>query len=1496
MRRIILVIVFLLLSAIAVFGQENNVVITSPIPVSELSGTVEVVGTANPADMRSYFLEVAEYGVDPPIWLPVSLPSSSPVQDGLLSQWDTTLQVEGIYQLRLHVVLESGERLYYVVQPLRITNVAEPPPTAIPTPVPVTESSVTLQITGSDGEVFQSELSPAALRSVGDSINSFFRAAPGLQLIGHLSEQYLDGVADGIETLPTCLWTISNQAEAEACQAEWEQADDLAYEYAWESRDEWREVAIVGGGHEAAGKFTLEIVSAIVGHAPGVGLASAVIGTIYLAYELEVGVDSLVAATMANYTNVELNRANEMVSHYAASEETEQPLASDAPQAEQPADAGLSMISTPRPVGMPITVDVEFTGNPDACPALEAPMAVDVVLVMDVSGSMQGTRLAAAKSAAISFVQQLNPDSDNVGLVTFTGEASILSQLGGSFDTIIGMISGLEAEGGTAIHAGLTAGHNVLQGSGRFGTVPVVLLLSDGQSDPEEARAAAARIRSDNAQVLTVGVGEGTDQGLLASLASGPQDYLYSRSNQGLRELFTETAFRLTTGRILAHDVSIRVHVNSGYFSVAENLLTDGATVTPNDVVEWHIPAVYEGTTSRRSLVVEPMFSGDASVGTVEITYGECEDGDVVAVPFYQTPTITIVTAGEAAGTTPEDVLQVGTATTGTLDAFDAERWVIDVRETELFTVVVMGAGSDLPPEIYSGDAEAYYTPLYSIPIDESSAALPSAVSSLESNAQGLLLTGWHQNHQGATPPAAQANNRRGRLSVYRIDNPDLFWFYLQSNGQDDSGSYSVTIEEGFADDPPPIYAGGPSITYTAEEQGVQVYALQGAAAPDPVTITYQNEDNPYASVRAVSLDGELIEPLYAIRDSDSSEYVLVFALRGSGPYRLVVQGSGDYTLTTTPGDQLAIDRGALSIGQTRTSRLQADRFDRWNFEGQFGSGVTIIMRSQDREADPYLRLIGPEGAVIAYNDDYDDLNAQIGPLALPSNGSYTIVASDARNDNIEYELILDRFDLPSPVNEEIASGQVVQGTLFQGRDDNWLFDGRVGQTVMVSMRGVEDRLDPYLILTGPDGDEVAFNDDYIGRDAQIGPLVLQADGQYTITVSGQRSSGGDYELWFMLQDASTVDLEPRQWSLGQQVFIVNPQGAWLRQQPTSNSNVVTTDLIRGDSITIAGDPLFDGVQWWWPVHDNERGHRGWLEENSLDERLGAAWAVGQELIITNAQGAWLRQHPDSNADVVSTDLMSGDPVTITGDAVFDGQQWWWPIEDMRRSIRGWVEENSIGEGSPSAGAAFSGQTGATVQVIPAQSLNLRFGPGTGFDVVSNASRNDTLPAFGRNLDGTWLQVTLSDGQNAWVYTSLITVANAGDDINNLPVTAYGVGNCVRITADSSRRLGWDWCVNSVVVVPGQGIRVHTSRTAFTSSGYRLDIYSDVGNRNMYLTDNLGNRYDFTTLGGAASRTTNHRNGTTSYAWYLFPFPDSNATALTFHDDDQSVVISWNPR
>ncbi|RMH77078.1 MAG: VWA domain-containing protein, partial [Calditrichaeota bacterium] len=157
---------------------------------------------------------------------------------------------------------------------------------------------------------------------------------------------------------------------------------------------------------------------------------------------------------------------------------------------------------SPNPVetGELVTVTLQLEAISTSCKQ-QARNPLDVVLVMDHSDSMGDTILTLlglaqskidnAKKAATAFVDKMDMNLDRVALVAFNDEASLRQPLGSDAAGVKTAIDRLDVDGGTEIDAGLQAAYQELAAHGRPEATQIILILSDGQSDPEAAIQAA---------------------------------------------------------------------------------------------------------------------------------------------------------------------------------------------------------------------------------------------------------------------------------------------------------------------------------------------------------------------------------------------------------------------------------------------------------------------------------------------------------------------------------------------------------------------------------------------------------------------------------------------------------------------------------------------------------------------------------------------------------------------------------------------------------------------------------------------------------------------------------------------------------------------------------------------------------------------------------------------------------------------------------------------
>ncbi len=110
---------------------------------------------------------------------------------------------------------------------------------------------------------------------------------------------------------------------------------------------------------------------------------------------------------------------------------------------------------------------------------------VDIVFVIDVSGSMSGTKIDQTRQALETIITELRP-TDRFTMVTFSSEIKVWRNellLANNNNKGIGtqFARGLVAQGGTDFNGGLIQGINILLENALVTSIPLVLMLTDGE-------------------------------------------------------------------------------------------------------------------------------------------------------------------------------------------------------------------------------------------------------------------------------------------------------------------------------------------------------------------------------------------------------------------------------------------------------------------------------------------------------------------------------------------------------------------------------------------------------------------------------------------------------------------------------------------------------------------------------------------------------------------------------------------------------------------------------------------------------------------------------------------------------------------------------------------------------------------------------------------------------------------------------------------------------
>ena len=227
-------------------------------------------------------------------------------------------------------------------------------------------------------------------------------------------------------------------------------------------------------------------------------------------------------------------------------------------------------------------------------------VAKDVMLVLDISGSMEGEKLEQAKRALRFVLEHLNPD-DRFNILAFNTTIDIYAetlQSAERADEAESFVDGLEAESGTNINEALLEALDLLPGE----RPELVIFLTDGQptAGVQDTGAIVGNVSdavSPSTRLFIFGVGDDVNTDLLDTLA---------QENRGVSQY-------------VRPDEDVAAAVSSFYEKVSTPVLTDikldFGDVRVSDVYPQPLPDLFAGT----QLVVVGRYQGEGTV-TLRLT------------------------------------------------------------------------------------------------------------------------------------------------------------------------------------------------------------------------------------------------------------------------------------------------------------------------------------------------------------------------------------------------------------------------------------------------------------------------------------------------------------------------------------------------------------------------------------------------------------------------------------------------------------------------------------------------------------------------------------------------------------------------------------------------------------------------------------------------------------------------------------------------------------
>lgn len=181
---------------------------------------------------------------------------------------------------------------------------------------------------------------------------------------------------------------------------------------------------------------------------------------------------------------------------------------------------------------------------------------VNLVMLLDVSGSMDGRKIENMREAAVQFVNQMG-DDDSISIIAFSDELILLAdheQVGPTRSQITAAIEALESGGDTALYDAIGSGAEIIAGTTSPETTNAMVVLTDGQDTysfvyffgQELIDLAAAN----DTTVFTIAYGDDADADILSRLAFGANGNFYHGDEASIVSIYDEmsAAFGGTVG------------------------------------------------------------------------------------------------------------------------------------------------------------------------------------------------------------------------------------------------------------------------------------------------------------------------------------------------------------------------------------------------------------------------------------------------------------------------------------------------------------------------------------------------------------------------------------------------------------------------------------------------------------------------------------------------------------------------------------------------------------------------------------------------------------------------------------------------------------------------------------------------------------------------------------------------------------------------------------
>jgi Ca-activated chloride channel family protein len=171
---------------------------------------------------------------------------------------------------------------------------------------------------------------------------------------------------------------------------------------------------------------------------------------------------------------------------------------------------------------------------------------VNLIMLLDVSGSMEGDKIRNVRQSAIQFVDQMG-EKDFLTLIAFSNSPAVLAyheEIGTSREDLILMIQRLSANGDTTLYDAIGVGAATIGDTTSSQTSNVMVVLTDGMDTASQYYSFNDSLIelavAYDTTIFTIAYGSDADEGLLSRLAERARGNFYLGDEASIAEIYQE--------------------------------------------------------------------------------------------------------------------------------------------------------------------------------------------------------------------------------------------------------------------------------------------------------------------------------------------------------------------------------------------------------------------------------------------------------------------------------------------------------------------------------------------------------------------------------------------------------------------------------------------------------------------------------------------------------------------------------------------------------------------------------------------------------------------------------------------------------------------------------------------------------------------------------------------------------------------------------------------